>query len=271
MQIEVISASNLSPKYLLCVPYFIDFWLSLATPLNVAVRPVVYLVADEMPPELLALSEYITLVNSELPSAFVSQTIRCLKAGLSTADLTITSDIDMLPLSFKVFEKAIEKMTSDSDFVVCRDVLETGEFPICYSLANPAVWREVYGVFDDRSVQEKLEEIFKGTLRRGGYDSKHGGEGWFSDQLDLFTRVRQFEASGGQVIRLKDDETGHNRLDRVAHIGPLVWLALPMVILRRFTDYHVHHPVNRHKVLLFFVKRAMLLSARVSSRGWPCS
>ena len=260
IEILVLTASDTNQKYLTCVPWFIEFWESMNNAhSSVVFKPLVLVISDSLPEELKKFEQNCKVITTQLPSTFVAQNIRSLYAGLADSDYVVTSDIDMLPLNNKVIlaglNKVIESKGTNS-FAVLRDVLPQGQYAICYSLASPKTWREVFNLHSESDVMTKLSQQFS-SINSMDYEGQHGGYGWFSDQEFLYETVQSAsESSQISLIKLTDDETGHRRLDRVYHRGPLKWLALFFVRKGRYTDYHVHHPINNNiKYLNALLKR----------------
>lgn len=247
MEITVLTASDLSPKYLECVPWYIDFWLAQEsqTP-GVKFRPSVLVIADQLPEQLVHYSEYCNVIKTDLPTAFVAQNIRTLYSALVNSDLVMTSDVDMLTMNSRLIDTALQKWPDSriSAFAVLRDVLPAGQFAICYSVAAPDTWSDVFRVNSIEDVHIRLRKLFD-RLNSEEYQGSHGGYGWFLDQEYLFERVTDAEVNAGlNLLRLTDQDTGHRRLDRVFHRGPLKWLAIPRITRNYYSDYHVHHPVH---------------------------
>lgn len=258
MEITALTATNLNPKYLSCAKHFVNFWLAQDSTKDDRYTPLVIVVADELPDELIPIKEYCVLFTPPegVPDVFCSQFIRALYAPLVKSDLVLTTDIDMFPLSLKVFQFSLKSSVEPmSTFHICRDVLPQGQYAICYNLASPAVWSEVTKVQSLDDVSGLLTQEFDAALNRNkGYEDNHGSIGWFSDQEFLFERVNLFEASeAGRVIKFVDKQTGHLRLDRIYAPTPLKWLLLPLVVLSLLTDYHVHHPVGKHQRFVWAV------------------
>lgn len=251
MRITAITATNLEPKYLECAPIFVKFWLSQVDHPQNYFRPLVIVVAPELPPELETIKDYCVLYPSPpgVSSVFTSQLIRALYAARVESDFVLTSDVDMLPLSTKVFEYVLRANSANREtFSVCRDVLAAGQYPICYNLATPRTWGSVTGVTSGGDIDSLLVSSFHSAYSRNkGYDDRHGARGWFTDQEVLFRQVERFERNGGVVRRFTDHQTKHRRLDRIYTLGPLKWLVVPMVLFGALTDYHIHHPVRKFR------------------------
>lgn len=249
-EVVVITASDLNEKYLSCVPWFIDFWLAQKSANNNLVfTPLVLIIADELPIELANYEKYCRVFKSDLPSSFVAQNIRTLFASIIPTDFVVTSDIDMLPMNSKLFDLAFisAKNNPDQNFVVTRDVLPEGQFPICYSFGSPKVWEKITGISLLSDINPKLQELFN-TLNSEQYAGRHGGYGWFIDQEFLYESA--IAAAATKLIEIKkfrDEQTGHKRLDRIYHRGLIKWLVLPKIRCEEYSDYHVHHPVKNNE------------------------
>jgi hypothetical protein len=256
--LEVIASSDLNKKYIDCVPYFIDFWCSQPESLGLRIEPKVMIVGDKMPPLQEKYLRYCLLVNpGTLPSAFVAQTIRLTEAKNSAANLVMTSDIDMLPLGLALVNEAISRLDANFNaFVITRDVLNTGQYPICYNIAAPGTWAQLItadsGEFWD---PEKILASYGGSK---SYDGQHGGVGWTIDQEFLYSLVEKASPSI-HLIKMDDSENSHKRLDRAIHTFPLNWLALPLVLISFYTDYHVHHPIEKQKNFIMILQRIQKL------------
>lgn len=266
MQIVALTAVNLKPKYLSCVPAFIDFWLSLkSSKQGITYKPKVIVIAETLPEELEKYQEWCEVfdVGSKIPSSFASQAIRVFYPSLEEADYVVTTDVDMLPMTDRLFQVALSEISAGSEFVIGRDVLPKGQFPICYNLATPAIWGSINSIRSNGDVLDSLAKLFEKVNFNGEFNSKHGGTGWFADQEELYRMVTEFELMGGKVERLNDSSTGHLRLDRLFTPFPLNWLTLAGVALGLFTDYHVHHPISNFSKFLRSV--AWLRNRRVGS------
>jgi hypothetical protein len=248
--VVAITAVNLNPRYLDCVPYFVEFWLSHESSSGAfAYEPRIIVIAERLPDLLYPYRKWCVVHSPEpdIPSTFASQNIRLFWPGLEDSDYVLTTDIDMLPLGDTLFHRALSALESGQDFVVCRDVLPEGQYPMCYNIASPRTWRLLTGIGDESDAAARLNALFSKSDPEGAYTGEHGGIGWFKDQQTLFSLVMSFEARGGSVVRLRDCDTRHRRLDRRLLPSFLSWLALPFANYGFFTDYHIHHPVKRHQ------------------------
>lgn len=243
--VEVLSASDLNVKYLKCVESYISAWLSIPVRNQIQFVPKVLIVAKSIPESFLQFSEYLVLIDPlDMPTAYVSQTARIVEARYSTADYVLTSDIDMLPLNVSFESSLINSQDFHSNsFYILRDVLEAGQFPICYNLAKPEVWSSLlspYGV--DSPTSKILRSVLDEFGGNSAYSGLHGGNGWTIDQQTLWHLVQE-NVSRIRFEKFVDKQTRHRRLDRIHHRGLLKWFLLPLVFIGYYHDYHVHHPI----------------------------
>jgi hypothetical protein len=253
--VEVLSASDLNSKYLKCVELYIKAWLSIPIQNQVKFLPKVLIVANVIPDSLQAYSEYLFLIDpQDMPTAYVAQTSRIIEARNSMTHFVMTSDIDMLPLNVDFESSKINSEALDQDtFFILRDVLKPGQFPICYNLAQPKVWRLLIDRFgSETGTQEILREILNDFGGNSAYSGKHGGKGWTIDQQTLWSLV-QDNVGKIRFETFSDHQTNHRRLDRIYHNGLLKWLLLPLVFFGYFHDYHVHHPVDSNQTYIKIV------------------
>jgi hypothetical protein len=265
MYITALTATNLNPKYLSCAIHFVQFWLAQGSSEKNRYTPLVIVVAQDLPDELISIRNYCVLFNPPigLSDVFTSQFVRSLYAPLVKSDLVLTTDVDMFPLSLKVFKHVLQSSPEPlSTFHICRDVLPEGQYAICYNIAAPDVWSEVTGVRSIDDVSKVLQREFEDARERNsGYSEDHGAAGWYSDQEFLYRIVELFEQkSKGKVLRFKDHATRHSRLDRASAPFPIKWFFLLRVVFSTLTDYHVHHPIEDNKRYILAVYSAVRIN-----------
>lgn len=258
VSVEVISASNENPHYLEFVPTYIDFWLAVNAKSDITFVPRVFLIMDEIPPDLERYKVYLTLVKiNDFDSTFAAQNIRTLGTIDSICDFVITSDIDMIPLSSEFFTLLTKIAEANrSSFVIGRNVLSHGQFPICYNIASPLIWARLIG---ENLVQMKLGDrvlrLGSELNGSGNYAGSKGGSGWYFDQEFLFSQVKR-NLEPKEVIALNDSDTGHRRLDRTRHRGFVPIFLIPIIARGYYADYHLP-PLN------FFVRNLLKLLIKV--------
>jgi hypothetical protein len=259
----VVTSVNGNPAYAPMVKPWLHFWRVMSEVSQRRMTPVV--IAFDATPSSFDYRDRSSIIHAEapsgVPSALAAQMSRIIWPGtLPTASSSIiTTDVDMFPLSMRVLDLA--NAQSAGSFVIARNVLEHDQqFPICYNVASPAVWRDVFSSTGDFS-----SDLRRATRTPAEYSGDHGGAGWFIDQEFLYQRATAWERDGGKLVRLTDEESGHRRLDRTSsQLRTLV--TSPLVARQRWTDYHAYAPSARSRALnswiLFWLSRQTERSTR---------
>ncbi len=181
-------------------------------------------------------------------TAFQAQCIRLLyPAVLDTEGAVLISDVDMVPLSRAYFHEPVERIDA-RHFLAYRDVLlPSGEIPICYNAALPAVWSEIFDVRSREDVRTRLSEWGTGLH----YDGKHGGSGWHADQVILYRTLIARGRGHRDVWILRDAYTGLERLQKVVlqRRPHLVDAERDRIRRGEYADYHVLVPYDDHRAL----------------------
>lgn len=239
----ICTAVNEVANYASCAPWFQRFWAAMQISARHRYKPTVVQVSprSEGGLEVRWDDGVVPVPETAMQSAFAAQCVRLLVPGQLDADYVAISDIDMLPLSARIFDLAVDRVReAGADVCVIRDVLGKGQIAMCYVLATPKAWRRLFPEQVDAGL------IAWWRMIRGTYGG-HGGVNWCFDQEILYQRVTQLEATGElRVIRLRDHATGHRRLDRIKHAPRLGRVMRWLVARGSYTDYHVHFPVEQH-------------------------
>jgi hypothetical protein len=205
----------------------------------------IVLIADHVPKKFSKFSRNIILFEpiANVRSEFISQYIRSLyPCILDFSNGILITDIDMMPMNRAYYVNNIEEIPN-SKFVYYRDVLlDIKEIAMCYNVATPEIWSNIFGI-------KNLEDIkiyLKNTYSKIQYDGLHGGAGWNTDQLDLYSQVINWNAKTGNFVFLEDRITGYSRLDRIAM--PVMSKELKIFIKNGgYSDFHALRPYSSYK------------------------
>jgi hypothetical protein len=238
----VLTACDLNPLYSQFIPNFVKAWNILFPQADI----IVVLIADEIPEELKEYEKNIKLFKpvEGVHTAFQAQCIRLLyPRHIERDEGVLITDMDMLPMNRSYYVDSIRDISNDT-FVTYRDVCLPTEIAMCYNIATPKVWTEVFGSSSSESL---LQSWHASTV----YDGRHGGKGWGTDQQIL---LKKFNLWNGPKITLNDSITKFNRLDRGNS-----WIFNNHLQLAKdiksgiYTDYHCLRPYSQYKDINDFV------------------
>ena len=175
-------------------------------------------------------------------TTFQAQCIRLLYPCLMENEVILISDMDIAPLSRDHFVNVLHPYYEPGHFVTFTDrYCKQKMFAMCYNAAHCDVWKNIFGVTSEQGIRAKLiewYEPFKDT-----YDGVKNCPGWYTDQKQLYKHV--VEMCG--LVRLKDEETFFNRLDKkqktyiVSHLKQVKY----DVARGKYSDFHFIRPYKK--------------------------
>ena len=179
----VVSATN--EQYSHCSEYFVKFWLKLFPEIDVKI----FYVGSSYPHHLSSISDHIIFVDSNhdtikhIKTPFLAQNIRLYgPAIMPHKEGVLISDIDMYPLNRSYYIDSIAEIPNDH-FVTYR-----GGYYMCYNIATPSTWSEIFQVKTFNDCLQKLASSYP-----EGYSGTRGGKGWHQDQYLLSTMVNAWD------------------------------------------------------------------------------
>lgn len=251
----VLTATDLNPLYLDCIPLFVQAWTTLFPEVDI----VIVLIADEIPSHLQKYSKYIRIFRpiKDIHTAFQAQCIRLLYPQYITRhEGVLITDMDMVPMNRDYYERAIADKP-DYAFISYRDVLLPHELPMCYNIAIPPIWKAMFE-------NETLETFY---TRVQEYDGIHGGKGWSTDQLIL---IEKFNAYNGAKYVLNDTITKYNRLSR--HIFHIEHEYMGLNVLKSnienklYSDFHILRPYSQYKSLNQYIVNSLTCTPNLTTK-----
>ena len=146
--------------------------------------------------------------NNDIDDVFLSQNIRLLAPCLFPNEVSILSDIDMMPLSKEYFINNVRNFDDDCFVNLRKDVTQNNMYPICYSVAKGNVWNDIFQVDSIESIKKLLKNWYEN-------ESNKIKNPWYFDQIKLYESVNKyFINSTSKFIQLEDKDTGFTRLNR---------------------------------------------------------
>lgn len=239
---DVLTATDTNPLYYKFVPIFIRAWKKLFPTLNIHI----ILISDKMIPELEPYSEFIKLFPplEDVKTSFIAQNIRLLYPSLIKSDGgVLITDMDIIPMNRKYYSDSIESI--DSDKFICYRQLECvgkNEMVICYNVAHPEVWREIFSIKTIDDIKYVLKQLLNNNIKYVGHNNMPF---WITDQLYLYEMTQNWNNYGGRLVILNDVVTGYRRLDRGRF--PDNNILINAIQQGMYSDYHMYRPYDEYK------------------------
>lgn len=221
----VLTSSNNNNFYLHFIPTFIKSWQQLLPHIDIKI----ILISENIPDEYKPYENYIILFKpiENVSDVFISQYIRILYPSLlKYKNGVLITDIDMLPINEKYFTENIRKYT-DSKFINYRDFLTNCQYPICYNIATPQVWKKVNRMESIDNIIEHIKSK-KNVL-------------WDTDQRYLHYLITRYNNTTKNAILLKDENTKFKRLNRCTFKKDID-IIKNKIYKKIYCDYHAERP-----------------------------
>jgi hypothetical protein len=222
---RVILASDENPTYL-------EFWPLVARAWRrIGILPTLALVGRHD----LAIDESVGEVHHFAPvervdTGLQAQVIRLLLPALFRTEVSLLSDIDMLPLSARHFRDAVADV-DDGALAVFRDrayPADSQRYPICYVAARGSTFAEVFGI----ATRDDVHGVIAAWAALEW--------GWNTDERVLYDYATRWHARTGRLVLLGHQVT--RRIDRSR------WRYLPpLVPLGHYVDAHLPRPYSTHR------------------------
>lgn len=246
---DVLTATDLNPVYYKFIPIFVSSWKKLFPTINIHI----ILIADEIIDELKPYSDYIKIFKpiKNMKTAFIAQTIRILYPSLlkSNGGILIT-DMDMIPMGKKYYVQQIKDFDS-SKFICYRPLSCVGkdEMVICYNIAHPNVWKDIFNIDNENDIIETLTSIYD----KNNYSGIHGGSGWCLDQLFLYSKTQEWNNKTNSLIILDKDIHVLRNIINKNNMFIRLWNFYDYNTIKYFlindniVDFHMPKPYNENK------------------------
>lgn len=244
----VLTATDENPLYMGFIPIFIKAWKTLFP--EVTIR--IILIANSVPQQLLIYREHLILFKpiEGVHTAYQAQVIRILYPSLfgktqleKEEDGVLITDMDMIPMNRTYYYDDFISNVNPNKFIAYRNVLEQyNELAICYNLATPMVWSELFNIFTEQNLRATLIEWYQ-TINYLGIPGKSG---WTTDQTKLYQRIKEMEMSQ-KVVYLTDIDRGYNRMNRSNLVPELTSNEKLNIKNGYYSDYHMHRPYENYK------------------------
>lgn len=235
-------------------PYYLDFWpiISEIWKKKFDVIPILVFIGDKN----IELDERFGIVIKLSPIEGIAihlqaQIVRFWITTTYPNDVSIISDIDMIPLSHHYFVKNIANLNNNDYLHINPCIGSYGRLPACYHIAKGSTFKEVLSIDEqwDLFIRKVLSD--KDNLNGFGHDKM----AWFADEL--YTSKKVLTYNGGIKINLIERERGQNgyRIDRA------LWLYSKMLLkYDYYFDSHSIRPYSQHKAEINSIKNTTLIA-----------
>ena len=112
---------------------------------------------------------------------------------------------------------------------------------MCYNIATPKTWKDIFEVKDVNDIINNLKDITSKNRISGG----HGGAGWCLDQIFLYKNVTEWNEKTDDLVCLKEDQTKFRRLERRSFINSDNTIA-NNISNGIYSDYHCARPMSKY-------------------------
>jgi hypothetical protein len=166
-----------------------------------------------------------------IPTSFSSQVARLFIPTLFPEEVSLISDIDMLPLSGEYFRQNAAAVADDRVLIYSGDAYQGVKYPMCYIAARGSVFGEILGFRshpDLSDVQKKIAEW-------------HAlGLGWNTDELMFIKLLREWKGYPDRIVKLERggwNPFADRRVDRID------WKINPQLLKQGYyIDAHMPRP-----------------------------
>lgn len=192
----IVSSDN-NPMYLDFWPIVRDLWINL-----IKIKPILVLISDKdkVTDNGDHIIHEIKSVDN-VSTAFQSQVVRMYITKYYSDYVCITSDIDMLPLSYKYFNKIVEDYTNDDIVILSSDAYTIDRYPLCYNVATGKVFNDILDL--NCSFSDYCDRLLK-------YN-----QGWDTDELYFGECISKYNGNTELLTRGWSMGMALSRIDRV--------------------------------------------------------
>jgi hypothetical protein len=237
----VVTAVNENPLYLEFIPIFIKTWKKLYCDVDIKI----ILIANKIPDDYNEYKQYIILFEPipNITTSFISQYIRLLyPCILNYQNGVMITDMDILPMNRHYYTDNIASFDNNK-FIYFRGnvCLPNNEVAMCYNVATPSIWKEIFNIQDISDIQLRLKIVYENNHIVEG----HGNIGWNIDQRHLYNYIRKWK-NNNNFVCLFDRNTKYCRLDRNKfHLTNIIKQNIQNGL---YSDYHCYRPMKRYVI-----------------------
>jgi hypothetical protein len=246
---RVIVASDENPLYTQFWPAVAESWSLLG------IKPTLFLVSNDISVDE-SIGDVVRVKPLDgIPTSLQAQCVRLLAPTMFPEDVSVTSDIDMMPLSREYFVDTVADIKNDDFVIFSSDAYENIPnfpcFPICYNAALGSVFGEIFGF-----TMNEYEEAMKKWQALG--------QGWTTDERVLYSQLKSWSGYDKRCTRLRRGWTplATARVDRVhMQFDPRIMMA------RKYIDFHMLRPYDQYKEIIDYILACLKASRKSIALG----
>lgn len=237
----ILTSCNLNKKYTDFIPLFIKSWNKFYPNIDVKI----VLICNKIPDYLNEWRPYIIQFNEidNMYSSFISQYIRILYPALLNYDKGVMiTDIDMLPMNNTYYTNCVKNF-KNSHFITFRNGrIDKKQLIICYNCARPKTWSDIFKINNINDVIDHLKNVYKNIK----YEDGRLKSGWYSDQINLYKYLNNWDKKSIRHKILDDKNTNFNRLCRKTNFT-LTKEIKNNIKKGYYSEYHAYSPYEEYE------------------------
>jgi len=221
---------------------YTQFWPTVAKSWSLlGIKPTLFLISDDLQVDE-SLGDVVRVKPiAGIPTSLQAQCVRLLAPTLFPDEVSVISDIDMMPLSYEYFIDQVSDVKNDSFVIFSSDAYENIPnfpcFPICYNAALGSVFGEIFGY-----TMQEYEHAIK--------EWHSLGHGWTTDERVLFASLKSWEKYNKKCTLLRRGwvPLATGRVDReYMQFDPRA------MAQHRYIDFHMVRPYEQYKEVIDFI------------------
>lgn len=258
MKIEYcLFACNDNEKYYKYYGYVREFWRKI-----LGVKTLLVFIGDKLPEVLEKYRDEIIMFNIEgVHPVFIAQNIRLLYPALiESNEGVIIADIDILPLNKEYFVESIKDIENDKFiFINTTGRQIENEFYICYNIAIPNVWGELFKIKTAEDIKIKLKEWY--TSIEYSYNDNYRSlcKGFHHDQIILKKTIENNKNINLKILDKKIRRLSPHKFDYTNKTIASKSIILNIIReIKNFDDYHISRQLEFNNRLHEKIKDILL-------------
>ena len=231
---------------------YVQFWPIVAKAWTLlGIKPTLFLISNDMKVDE-TIGDVIRVKPVDgISTSLQAQCVRLLAPTRFPDEVSITSDIDMMPLNHKYFIELIKNIDDDAFVIFSSDayenILNFPCFPMCYNAALGSVFYDVFGF----TMNEYDEVMKKWNLLN---------HGWTTDERVLYSSLSTWSNYGKHSVNLRRGFSpfAAGRIDRAC-----MKFDNNVMMKNGYIDFHMPRPYDKNKKFIDHVFEYFKISRKI--------